>query len=83
MELRHWARPLALPPDTVRFHVAEGSDAAAALLDYAAGQHADRIIMGARTASPLRRYLGSVSSRVVAEAPCSVSVIRPRRRAVQ
>jgi nucleotide-binding universal stress UspA family protein len=83
MELRHWVRPLALPPDTVRFHVAEGSDAAAALLDYAAGQHADRIIMGARTASPLRRYLGSVSSRVVAEAPCSVSVIRPRRRAVQ
>jgi hypothetical protein len=32
--------------------------------------------MGARGASTARRYLGSVSSQVVAQAPCSVTVIR-------
>lgn len=79
LELRHWARPLGVAPEKLRLHVAQAGDAAAALLDYAATHHADRIIMGARGASRLRRYLGSVSARVVAQAPCSVSVIRPRR----
>jgi non-specific serine/threonine protein kinase/protein-serine/threonine kinase len=32
--------------------------------------------MGARSASQFRRYLGSVSSAVVAEAPCSVTIVR-------
>ncbi|MDP1790519.1 MAG: universal stress protein [Methylibium sp.] len=36
----------------------------------------DHIIMGARSASPLRRYLGSVSAQVVAESDCSVTVVR-------
>ncbi len=81
IEMRHWAGPLAVPREKIRYHVAEGSDPAATLLDYAATHHADRIVMGARGASPLRRYLGSVSAKVVAEAPCSVSVIRaPRDR---
>lgn len=79
IELRHFASPLGLAPEKARYHVAEGTDPAATLIDYAAAHHADRIIMGARSASPLRRYLGSVSAKVVAEAPCSVSVIRPRR----
>jgi nucleotide-binding universal stress UspA family protein len=33
-------------------------------------------VMGARGNSALRRYLGSVSARVVAEAECSVTVVR-------
>jgi len=74
--MRHWAGPLGLTPEIVRYHVTEGSDPATALLDYAAAHHVDRIIMGARGASLLRRYLGSVSAKVVAEARCSVSVIR-------
>lgn len=78
IELRHWAAPLELPAEKARFHVSESSDPAQALLDYAATQHADRIIMGARGHSTLRRFLGSVSARVVAEAPCSVTVCRPR-----
>jgi len=79
IEMRHWASPLALGREKVRCHVAEATDPAATLLDYAAAHHVDRIIMGARGASTLRRYLGSVSAKVVAEAKCSVSVIRPRR----
>jgi len=32
----------------------------------------------------LRRYLGSVSTRVVAEAPCSVTVVKvPRDEAIE
>jgi len=33
-------------------------------------------ISPARGASATRRYLGSVSTQVVAEAPCSVTVVR-------
>jgi nucleotide-binding universal stress UspA family protein len=32
--------------------------------------------MGARASSVLRRYLGSVSSEVVAQANCTVTVVR-------
>jgi nucleotide-binding universal stress UspA family protein len=76
--LRHWAAPLGLPPDTLRLHLEEAGDAATALLAYAAAHHVDRIIVGARGHSALRRFLGSVSARVVAEAGCSVSVVRPQ-----
>jgi len=75
--LRHWAAPLALPREALRLHLAEGGDAAAALIGYATAHRIDRIIVGARGHSALRRFLGSVSARVVAEAPCSVSVVRP------
>jgi len=33
-------------------------------------------VLGARASSALRRYLGSVSAQVVAEAPCTVTVVR-------
>lgn len=79
MALRHWAAPLGLAPERARFHIAAGTEPAITLLDYVTAHQVDRIIMGARGASRLRRFLGSVSSRVVAEAPCSVSVIRPSR----
>jgi nucleotide-binding universal stress UspA family protein len=74
--LRHWAAPLELPPERVRFHVLQGSDAAAAILDWATRHHVDHILMGARGHSALRRLLGSVSARVVAEAPCTVTAVR-------
>jgi nucleotide-binding universal stress UspA family protein len=32
--------------------------------------------MGARGTSTMRRYLGSVSSQVVAQADCTVTVVR-------
>lgn len=74
--LHHWAQPLDLPPERIRFHVIAGGDPASSLVEYARSSHADHIIMGARGSSALRRYLGSVSARVVAEAPCSVTVVR-------
>ncbi len=79
MELRHWAKPLGLPLEKLRFHVLQAGNPAAALLEYANANHIDQIIMGARGRSVIRRILGSVSSRVVAEAQCSVTVVRTRR----
>jgi eukaryotic-like serine/threonine-protein kinase len=76
MALHHWARELALAPERLRFHVLDSSDAAAALLDYARAQHVDQIVIGARGSSALRRLLGSVSARIAAEAPCTVTVVR-------
>lgn len=79
MELRHWAKPLGLPLEKLRFHVLEASNPATVLVEYAKANQVDQIIMGARGKSALRRILGSVSSHVVAEAPCSVTVVRTPR----
>lgn len=74
--LHGWARPLELPHERIRFHVLTGGDAATCIVEHARRSHVDHILMGARGSSALRRYLGSVSARVVAEAPCSVTVVR-------
>jgi serine/threonine protein kinase len=79
VELHHWAAELQLPAHRLRFHVLEGANAAASLVDYARQNHVDHIFMGARGSSALRRILGSVSARVVSEAPCTVTVVRPPR----
>jgi len=74
--LKHWTRTLKLPADRTTFHVLEATDAADALIDFARANHVDHIVIGARASSALRRYLGSVSAQVVAEAPCTVTVVR-------
>jgi nucleotide-binding universal stress UspA family protein len=76
VELKAWARLLAIDEDRISFHILEAVDPAAALVDYANRNHVDHIVIGARGSSTVRRYLGSISSRVVAEAPCSVTVVR-------
>lgn len=76
IELKHWAHTLKIPADRISFHVLEFPDPAAALVNYARANHVDHIVIGARGSSTLRRYLGSVSSQVVAEALCSVTVVR-------
>lgn len=80
VSLKHWARPImkALQVDDKRVtcHVIEAPDAAQAIIDFARRCQADHIVMGARASSAMRRYLGSVSSQVVAQAPCSVTVVR-------
>lgn len=78
-ELMHWARPLRIAPERVTYHVLEAHDPAVALVEYASSNHVDHIVIGARGSSTLRRFLGSVSSQVVAEAPCTVTVVRVPR----
>lgn len=76
IELKHWARTLPIAAERITYHVLEGTDSAAALVEYARNNRIDHIVMGARGSSPLRRFLGSVSAQVVAEAPCTVTVVR-------
>lgn len=81
VELKHWSEPLSLPKERITYSVLEATDPADALVDYARHNNVDHIVIGARASSALRRYLGSVSSQVVARAPCTVTVVRtPRDR---
>lgn len=74
--LKHWARPLNIAPDKITFHVLEAPDVAAAIVDYARTNEVDHIVIGSRGSSILRRYLGSVSSQVVAQSECTVTVVK-------
>jgi nucleotide-binding universal stress UspA family protein len=56
--------------------VLEAPDPATAIIEFAQRNHADHIVMGARGSSSLRRLLGSVSSQVVAQSDCTVTVVR-------
>lgn len=80
VDLKHWARPLeqslGLDDQRLTFHVLEAPDPAQAIVDFANKNQVDHIVMGARGHSAIRRYLGSVSAQVVAEAECSVTVVR-------
>lgn len=77
--LRHWAEPLKLADDRLTAHVLEAVDPARAILEFAAANRVDHIVIGARQNSLLRNILGSVSAKVAAEAPCTVTVVRPVR----
>ena len=78
--IKHWARPLQqslkMEDQRLTFHVLEAPDTAAAIVEFATRNQVAHIVMGARGNSALRRYLGSVSAQVVAEADCSVTVVR-------
>jgi nucleotide-binding universal stress UspA family protein len=87
-QLKHWALPVvqahtdarAIAPHEqdarITFHVIEAPDPAAAIVEYARRNQVDHIVMGARSSSMLRRYLGSVSAQVAAQADCTVTVVR-------
>jgi len=79
--LKHWASPLKLDESRLTEHVLEAIDPAAAILEFAAVNHVDHIVIGARQTSLMRTLLGSVSAKVAAEAPCTVTVVRPPRLA--
>ena len=77
--LKHWASPLKLDENRLTVHVLEAIDPASAILEFAAVNHVDHMVIGARKDSMLRALLGSVSARVAAEAPCTVTVVRAPR----
>ena len=79
--LRHWAEPLKLDASRLTVHVLEAADPAAAILDFAAANLVDHILVGARHGSLMRTLLGSVSAKIAAEAECTVTVVRPARGA--
>jgi protein-serine/threonine kinase len=78
--LKHWARPISkalnLEEGRLTFHVLEAPDTGNALVDFAQRNQVDHIVMGARGVSGLRRMLGSVSDQVLAQAGCTVTVVR-------
>jgi eukaryotic-like serine/threonine-protein kinase len=80
--LKHWASPLKLDENRLTVHVLEAIDPASAILEFVAANHVDHIVIGARQDSMMRTLLGSVSAKVAAEAPCTVTVVRAPRSAV-
>ena len=79
--LRAWAVGIDLPEERLTFAILEGPDPGPVIIDYATANYVSHVVLGARGYSTARRYLGSVSAKVVAEANCSVTVIRvPGRR---
>jgi len=79
VQLKHWAHPVTQGADAtgrVTFHVIEAPDPANAIVEYARRNQVDHIVIGARSSGGLRRYLGSVSAHVAAEADCTVTVVR-------
>jgi len=79
--LKYWASPLKLDESRLTAHVLEAIDPATAILDFVETNHVDHIVIGARQDSFSRRLLGSTSAKIAAEASCTVTVVRPPRRA--
>jgi len=67
VSLRRWAKPLGLPEERLTYHVLESDQPAAALLDYAAVNEVEEILMGP----------GKEAVQVATQAPCSVTIVRP------
>ncbi len=80
VQLKQWAEQLKLPPERITFHVLESPDPAKALLTFSANNAVDHLIVGARGSGGVRRYMGSVSTQLVAESTCSVTVVRSLSR---
>jgi serine/threonine protein kinase len=78
VELRKWAKPLGLPEERLTYHVLESDNPAETLIDYATMNDAELVIIGAPHPRKGLRLFGRVCAQVVAEAPCSVTVVRPQ-----
>jgi nucleotide-binding universal stress UspA family protein len=74
VELRKWAQPLDLPEERLTYHVLESDKPAQTLIDYATMNDAELVIIGAPRKGA--RLFGRVCAQVVAEAPCTVTVVR-------
>lgn len=77
VELRRWAKPLELPEECLTYHVLESDKPAQALIDYARMNDVDQVLLGSPRGGALSRWLTGICAQVIAEAPCSVTVVRP------
>src|SRR5262249_27876425 len=77
VEIKHLGPGISVPPERVTYHALQSTQASAQLIDSARHNRVDHIVMGSSGSTMLRRHIGSVSARVVAEAPCTVTVARP------
>lgn len=76
--LREFVDPLGLAAGRVSLHVVEAADAAAALVAHATANAVDHLVIGAPPlAAPAAARAGTVSLRVAASAPCTVTLVRP------
>ncbi|MCI4677693.1 bifunctional serine/threonine-protein kinase/universal stress protein [Rhodoblastus acidophilus] len=75
VEARRWAAGLGLPSAQITAHVLEASDPAAALIDFARENFVDQIVICA--CSGRRGGMGPVAARIGAQAPCTVTLVRP------
>ena len=78
VNLRHWAKPLQLAEERVTYHVLESDKPAAALVDYATMNDVDHVLIGAPPDGGPARLFPGVCAQVAAQAPCTVTVVRPR-----
>jgi nucleotide-binding universal stress UspA family protein len=76
VELYRWAKPLDLPEERVTCHVLESEKPAAALIDYATMSDAKLMLIGASRKVGGPHFFGGDCAQIVAEAPCSVTVVR-------
>jgi len=75
--LRQWAQPLDYPGRQTSCHVLESGDVAQALLDYAVGNHASVIVMGAATHGlKTQRFVATVPIKVAMDAPCTIILVK-------
>ena len=76
VELHRWARPLGLPEERVTYHVLESEKPAAALIDFVKLNEIEELVIGASRNAPGARLFASDCAQVVAQVPCSVTVVR-------
>lgn len=79
VNLRRWANALELSDERLTYHVLESEKPVTALIDYARMNDVDHILVGAARAGAARLFPG-VSGQIVAEAPCTVTVVRPQQK---
>jgi nucleotide-binding universal stress UspA family protein len=78
VDLRGWARSLALPDERITFHVLESEKPGVALVDFIEMNDVEQLLLGAPGSGAAPRRFAGVCAQVVATAPCTVTVVRAR-----
>ena len=81
--MRRWAKPLCIPTERIVFHVLTGNPAKK-IVEYARQHVVDQIIVGERRRrGAMRRFLGGLSAKVTGQAPCTITLLRPRHEPIE